>query len=50
MKTANTKEEINKLANTAGELADEIYLLIIGAREYLDFEFDEHKKLPEHLT
>jgi hypothetical protein len=49
-KKVRSKEEINKLAYTAGELADEIYLLIIGAREYLDFEFDEHKELPEHLT
>ena len=43
-KKVRSIEEINQLAYTASELADEIYLLIIGAREYLDFEFDEHNQ------
>jgi hypothetical protein len=42
-------EEIDKIAYTAGESAEEIYNLIIGAREYLEYEFDNHKQLPDHL-
>lgn len=42
-------EEINQIAHFAGELGEEIYNLIIGAREYLEFEFDEHKKTPKNL-
>jgi len=42
-------EEINQIAHTAGELAEEIYNLIIGAREYLEFEYDDHKKIPQQL-
>jgi|GEM_PF-4490812 len=42
-------EEISQIAHFAGELGEEIYNLIIGAREYLEFEFDEHKQAPQHL-
>jgi len=50
-KTRNIRsiKEINHIAYMASELAEEIYNLIIGAREYLEYEFEGHKKMPEHL-
>jgi len=42
-KRIRTIDEINEIIFITGELAEEIYNLIIGAREYLDFEFDWHK-------
>jgi len=42
-KQVRTIKEINEIISITGNLAEEIYNLIIGAREYLDFEFNEHK-------
>jgi DNA phosphorothioation-dependent restriction protein DptG len=46
---ARSRDEINEIAYKSGELAEEIYNLIIGAREYLEFEFEDHKHTPENL-